>query len=115
CCVEAADDDAERRAAGERRYEPRRPYDKVTALFTAAMQLREIDSDGVHNVYEGELNKHWTIGPKVHGGPLEPGAISAIVLWEPDPGPMRVVTSRRKRGRLIIVGAGELLMGDRTA
>ena len=34
------------------------------------MQLREIETDGVRNLYEGELNKHWTIGPKVHGGAM---------------------------------------------
>src|ERR1700752_4806630 len=38
----------------------------MNALFTDAMTLREIDA----GVYEGELNKHWTIGPKVHGGAM---------------------------------------------
>jgi hypothetical protein len=33
------------------------------------MALREVHEDGALRVYEGELNKHWTIGPKVHGGP----------------------------------------------
>jgi acyl-coenzyme A thioesterase PaaI-like protein len=42
----------------------------MTPLFTNAMALREIDADGVHHVFEGELNKHWTIGPKVHGGAM---------------------------------------------
>jgi hypothetical protein len=42
----------------------------LTALFTTAMALREVDADGVYRVFEGELNKHWTIGPKVHGGAL---------------------------------------------
>ena len=116
---------------GERRHEPRREFDKLTALFTEAMELREIDADGVYNVYEGELNKYWTIGPKVHGGamvalcanaartahggPVEPVAVSASFLWAPDPGPMRLVTSMRKRGRRISVVDVELTQGDRTA
>src|ERR1700761_8488007 len=97
------------------------------ALFTTAMTLREVDS----GVFEGELNKHWTIGPKVHGGamlalcahaarmthggPVEPVAVSGSFLWAPDPGVMRLVTSTRKRGRRISVVDVELLQGDRTA
>ena len=38
----------------------------MTALFTEAMTLREVGP----GVFEGELNKHWTIGPKVHGGAM---------------------------------------------
>ena len=38
----------------------------MTALFTTAMTLREVDPASI----EGELNKHWTIGPKVHGGAM---------------------------------------------
>ena len=38
----------------------------MTALFTTAMTLREVEP----GVYDGELNKHWTIGPKVHGGAM---------------------------------------------
>ncbi|GBG40577.1 thioesterase family protein [Mycobacterium montefiorense] len=102
----------------------------MTALFTTAMTLREVDP----GVFEGELNKHWTIGTKVHGGAmlalcanaarsacaghpagLEPVAVSASFLWAPDPGPMRLLTSIRKRGRRICVVDVELLQGDRTA
>src|ERR1700752_3112024 len=118
----------------------------MNALFTDAMTLREIDA----GVYEGELNKHWTIGPKVHGGAMlalcanaartahggpSPGddaglptarggarqsdwqrvAVSGSFLWAPDPGPMRLVTSIRKRGRRISVVDVELTQGDRTA
>jgi acyl-coenzyme A thioesterase PaaI-like protein len=102
----------------------------MTALFTTAMTLREVDP----GVFEGELDKHWTIGPKVHGGAMlalcahaartagggqssgfEPVAVSASYLWAPDPGPMRVVTSIRKRGRRICVVDVELVQGDRTA
>jgi acyl-coenzyme A thioesterase PaaI-like protein len=102
----------------------------MNALFTTAMTLRQIEA----GVYDGELNKHWTIGPKVHGGAmlalcanaartacggpapaLEPVAVSASFLWAPDPGPMRLVTSIRKRGRRISVVDVELTQGDRTA
>jgi acyl-coenzyme A thioesterase PaaI-like protein len=118
----------------------------MTALFTSAMALREV----APGVFAGELNKHWTIGPKVHGGamlalcanaartahalgddagreaarggagqpgrgPVEPVAVSGSFLWAPDPGPMRLVTSIRKRGRRISVVDVELIQGDRTA
>jgi acyl-coenzyme A thioesterase PaaI-like protein len=105
----------------------------MNALFTTAMTLREVGSGASARVFEGELNKHWTIGPKVHGGAmlalcanaartacggspaLEPVAVSASYLWAPDPGPMRLVTSIRKHGRRISVVDVELTQGDRTA
>ena len=37
-----------------------------STAFTDAMALTP-EGDGV---YEGELNEHWTIGPKVHGGAM---------------------------------------------
>ena len=37
-----------------------------STLFTDAMALTPVN-DGV---YDGELNEHWTIGPKVHGGAM---------------------------------------------
>ena len=37
-----------------------------STLFTDAMALTPA-GDGV---YKGELNEHWTIGPKVHGGAM---------------------------------------------
>src|ERR1700752_737907 len=106
----------------------------MNALFTTAMTLRQVDA----GVFEGELNKHWTIGPKVHGGAmlalcanaartacggrsagveggLQPGAGAASFLWAPDPGLMRLVTSVRKRDRRISVVDVELMQGDRTA
>jgi acyl-coenzyme A thioesterase PaaI-like protein len=107
----------------------------MNALFTAAMTLREVEP----GVFEGELNKHWTIGPKVHGGAmlalcanaarkacgggqsdglqpvLQPVSVSASFLWAPDPGPMRLATLIRKRGRRISVVDVELTQGDRTA
>ena len=122
----------------------------MTALFSSAMALREVDAEGVYRVFAGELNKHWTIGPKVHGGAMlalcanaartahggpspgddagrpaargaagqsnwQPVAVSGSFLWAPDPGPMRLVTSIRKRGRRIIVVDVELIQDDRTA
>jgi Thioesterase-like superfamily len=104
----------------------------MTALFTTAMTLREVDP----GVYEGELDKRWTIGPKVHGGAmlalcanaarttcageaagpvLQPVAVSASFLWAPDPAPVRLVTSIRKRGRRISVVDVELVQGERAA
>ena len=34
--------------------------------FSDAMALRPVD--GRPGQFEGNLNAHWTIGPKVHGG-----------------------------------------------
>jgi hypothetical protein len=118
-----------------------------STLFTDAMALTPA-GDGA---YDGELNEHWTIGPKVHGGAMlalcanaarrehsrglgahppegqgddsgehrsegvEPIAVSGNFLWAPDPGPMRVVTTVRKRGRRVSLIDVELNQGDRTA
>lgn len=105
----------------------------MTALFTAAMALREIDSqDPACRVFQGELDDNWTIGPKVHGGVmvalcanaartafggdgLQPVAVSVNFLSAPDPGTVRLVTLIRKRGRRISVVDVELMQGDRTA
>jgi hypothetical protein len=104
-----------------------------STLFTDAMALTPA-GDG-H--YDGELNEHWTIGPrgsgpKVHGGAMLalcanaarmehgvetvwPVAISGNYLWAPDPGPMRVSTIVRKRGRRVSLIDVELTQGGRTA
>lgn len=118
----------------------------MNALFTAAMTLRELDGLGSLQdrgrgpVFEGELNEHWTIGPKVHGGVMlalcanaarmalagqsgdalsgphpQPVAVSASFLSAPDPGVVRLSTSIRKRGRRVSVVDVELIQGDRTA
>jgi hypothetical protein len=96
------------------------------------MALRQVDSAPGGPVFEGELNEHWTIGPKVHGGVmvalcanaartayggevLQPVAVSVNFLSAPDPGVMRLVTAIRKRGRRISVVDVELMQGDRTA
>ena len=36
-----------------------------------------------------------------HGEAVEPIAVSGNFLWAPDPGPMQVVTTVRKRGRRV--------------
>jgi len=98
-----------------------------STLFTHAMALTPA-GDGV---YHGELNEHWTIGPKVHGGAMlalcanaaraelgtsaQPLAVSGNYLWAPDPGAMQVVTTVRKRGRRIGLVDVELRQGDRVA
>jgi len=111
-----------------------------STLFTDAMVLTPV-GDGV---YDGELNEHWTIGPKVHGGAMlalcanaaikehsrgqersdsgehrsgdnQPIAVSGNFLWAPEPGPMRVVTTVRKRGRRVSLIDVELTQGDRIA
>lgn len=99
-----------------------------STLFTDAMALTP-DGDGI---YHGLLNEHWTIGPKVHGGAMlalcahaartelaepgaEPIAVSGSFLWAPDPGPMQIVTTMRKRGRRVSLIDVELNQGPRTA
>ncbi|MBB2769258.1 MULTISPECIES: thioesterase family protein [Mycolicibacterium] len=111
-----------------------------STLFTDAMALTALGEGR----YRGELNEHWTIGPKVHGGAMlalcanaarlehgtagqerndsgggesgvEPIAVSANFLWAPDPGPMDVVTTVRKRGRRVSLIDVELQQGDRVA
>jgi acyl-coenzyme A thioesterase PaaI-like protein len=115
--------------------------------FADAMRLTEVSSDDTVNVFDGVLNAHWTIGPKVHGGAMlalcanaarisfggqersdsgsdfgsdehgavQPIAVSGSFLWAPDPGPLRVVTTIRKRGRRVSLIDVELNQGDRTA
>ena len=105
--------------------------------FADAMALTRVDEDGTRSVFDGVLNEHWTIGPKVHGGAMlalcanaarmalrglergdsgevsgvpgvEPIAASASYLWAPDPGPLRLVTTIRKRGRRVSIVDVEL-------
>ena len=106
----------------------------VTPLFSDAMILRPVD--GGSNEFDGNLNEHWTIGPKVHGGVMvalcakaartayseqgaeqdviaQPVAVSANFLSAPDPGPVRLVTTVRKRGRRIGLVDVELIAGER--
>ena len=100
----------------------------ATPLFSDAMVLRSIE--GRPGEFDGHLNEHWTIGPKVHGGVMialcakaareaygdpagQPVAVSANFLSAPDPGEVRLVTAVRKRGRRIGLVDVELVQGDR--
>ena len=105
--------------------------------FAEAMALVPVSSerDGDRCVFEGTLDENWTIGPKVHGGAMlalcanaartavreqgatdvEPIAVSGNFLWAPDPGPLRVITTMRKRGRRVSLVDVELNQGERTA
>ena len=102
--------------------------------FSDAMRLTPVSSDGEVSVFDGMLNRHWTIGEKVHGGAMlalcanaarmaisrhgqdvQPIAVSGSFLWAPDPGPLRVVTTMRKRGRRVSLIDVELKQGEKTA
>lgn len=114
----------------------------ASSLFSHAMTLR-LHSEGsstsaataVRRVFHGELNPHWTIGPKIHGGVMlslcakaarlafddgeetaaEPVVVSANFLWAPDPGPVELVASIRKRGRRVSLVDVDLTQGGRVA
>jgi acyl-coenzyme A thioesterase PaaI-like protein len=112
--------------------------------FSDAMALTEVESHGDVRVFAGLLNQHWTIGEKVHGGAMlalcakaarealggqersdpgngsgidgvEPIAVSGSFLWAPDPGPLQLVCTTRKRGRRVNLVDVELKQGERTA
>jgi hypothetical protein len=113
--------------------------------FSDAMALHRVSSQGDVSVFDGVLNEHWTIGEKVHGGAMlalcakaarealggaggerdpghgsgvsgvEPIAVSGSFLWAPDPGPLQVVCTTRKRGRRVSLVDVELKQGARTA
>lgn len=106
-------------------------FDDAMVLTRVSGASRASGADDVH-VFDGFLNEHWTIGPKVHGGAMlalmangartalgvpgaEPIAVSGSFLWAPDPGLLRVVCSVRKRGRRVNLVDVELNQGDRTA
>ena len=95
-----------------------------TPRFADAMVLHRTEHG-----FDANLNEHWTIGPKVHGGVMlalcakaaresygsfEPVAISADFLAAPDPGPVQLVTTVRKRGRRIGLVDVELAQDGRT-
>lgn len=83
--------------------------------------------------FDGHLSEHWTIGPKIHGGVMvalcakaatlgyrrdgdmaDPVAVSVNFLSAPDPGPVRLRTAVRKRGRRIGLVDVELMQGERS-
>ena len=99
-----------------------------STLFTDAMALTSA-GDGV---YDGELNEHWTIGEKVHGGAML--ALCANAARTEHSGDVRAdrgvgelpvgarsrvrcgcITTVRKRGRRVSLIDVELNQGDRTA
>jgi hypothetical protein len=105
-----------------------------TPLFSDVMALRPVAGPlGQAAQFEANLNVHWTIGPKPHGGVMialcakaareaysaggaataHPVAVSANFLSAPDPGPVRLVTTLRKRGRRIGLMDVELVQNDR--
>jgi hypothetical protein len=97
--------------------------------FSDAMAVRKIGDD----LYAGELNKVWTIGPKLHGGVMlslcaaaareahggavQPVSVSANYLSAPSPGVLHLQTFVRKRGRTVSVVDVELMAAgsDKTA
>ena len=110
------------------------PPEDDTPLFSDVMALRAVT--GRPGQFDADLNAHWTIGPKPHGGVMialcanaaraaylegapegpdsaHPIAVSANYLSAPDPGPVRLVTTVRKRGRRIGLVDVELVQGER--
>lgn len=101
------------------------------ASFARAMTLRpELGRDSTE--FTGELNLHWTIGPKIHGGVMlalcakaarltlkdadaEPISVSASFLRAPDPGPVQLITRVHKRGRRVCLVDVELVQDQRVA
>lgn len=95
-------------------------------LFDDVMALHPVaDEPGC---FEANLNAHWTIGPKPHGGVMialcanaareaygeaHPIAVSANFLAAPDPGPVRLTAVIRKRGRRVGLVDVELSQGER--
>ena len=101
-------------------------------LFSDAMSLRSVA--GLPGRHGANLNEHWTIGPKVHGGVMvalcakagraayhdsggDPAAyavaVSANFLSAPNPGEVLLHTAVRKRGRRIGLVDVELVQGER--
>jgi hypothetical protein len=94
--------------------------------FDEVMELQPTE-DG----FSANLNEHWTIGPKIHGGVMlalcakaareayaqadfQPVAVSADFLSAPDPGAVRLITTVQKRGRRIGLVDVALAQGERT-
>lgn len=106
--------------------------------FADAMKLRP---GAQPSEFIAELSDDWAIGPKIHGGVMvalcakaareaygsgqergdsgsetaaHPVAVSANFLSAPDPGPVRMLTTIRKKGRRIGLVDVELVQGDRS-
>ena len=101
------------------------------ARFSHAMALQPGATDQDTVTFEGHLNEHWTIGPKIHGGVMlalcakaartaiggdtEPVVVSANYLRAPDPGPVELVVAIRKRGRQVSLVDVDLTQQGRVA
>lgn len=101
----------------------------MTPRFADVMTLHRVDSEP--GVFQASLDDNWAIGPKIHGGVMvalvakaareaygpdaHPVAVSANFLSAPDPGPVRLSTSVRKRGRRIGLVDVELVQGERAS
>ena len=68
-----------------------------STLFTDAMVLTSA-GDGV---YDGELNEHWTIGEKVHGGVMLALCANAAVTEHGVAGVQPIAVSGNSCGRRI--------------
>jgi hypothetical protein len=96
--------------------------------FSDAMTIRPCD--GRVGEFIADLTDDWAIGPKIHGGVMValcakaareayaiegayPVAVSANFLAAPDPGPVRLLTTIRKKGRRIGLADVELISGER--
>ena len=71
------------------------PHDRHRRVFTDAMALTPSRET---SVYDGELNEHWTIGPKVHGGAML--ALCANAARRTDGGAARSRAADRGVGQL---------------
>lgn len=111
--------------------DPRSTEPESIPLFADVMAL---EPSGAAGCFDANLNAHWTIGPKPHGGVMislcanaaraayadptvspstQPVAISANYLAAPDPGPVRLATTVHKRGRRVGLVDVELTQGGR--
>lgn len=88
----------------------------MNALFTTAMALRPLDSDPGNpacRVFEGELNEHWTIGPKVHGGAMVALCANAARTAYGAAGQQPMRQTGRSVGELSVgAGSGDDAVGD---
>jgi hypothetical protein len=101
----------------------------ASASFSHAMALQTGPAADDTHVFDSNLNEHWTIGPKIHGGVMlalcakaareamgggaEPLVVSANYLRAPDPGPVELVAVVRKRGRQVNLVDVDLIQGGR--
>ena len=101
------------------------------ARFSHAMTLQPGPQEGDSAVFSANLNQHWTIGPKIHGGVMlalcakaartavgqdvEPLVVSANYLRAPDPGPVELQVTIRKRGRQVNLVDVDLTQDGRVA